>query len=239
MSKYKRSKSSVQYQSTPVSTPSLLTGYRQEDGLTAVWSAFEEPSRLPDDNNTEDNSYRYPEGQVLSNSSDLGSWFGVNHVDSNLSRRRKQLYERLWRIDQGLDIDPSDRSLGVEAGHYADPNVEIESVTNHDMFKYGRADACVQHIELPQFVQNRVLYLISNQSLKRFNRFGGLEGAIIGYSIRALAEYYKMSDVTQLKGSDWWPPIEEFAGHLGIRGATGRQFGQLIDYIQALHEGGK
>lgn len=238
MIRYDPDKSSVQYQSTPASGPSLLTGYRQEDGLTAVWSAFEPSSHLPDDNNTEDNSYHYSEGQILASSSDLGSWFGVDHVDSYPSRRLRQLYERLWRIDQGLDIDPSNRSFCVEAGHYADPNVDIESVTSHDIFTYGRADTCVQQMELPRFVQNRVLYLISNQSLKRFNRFGGLEGAIIGYTIRALAEYREMSDVAQLKDSAWWSPIEEFADHLGITGATGRKFGQLVDHIQNRHEGG-
>jgi len=238
MKRYDKNKSSVQYQSSSTSGPSLLTGYRQEDGLTAVWSVFEESSHLPNNNNTEDNSYRYSEGQVLASSSDLGSWFGVDHVDCHPSRRRKQLYERLWRIDQGLDIDPSNRSLGSEAGHYADPNVDIDSTTSYDIFKYGRADACVQQMDLPRFVQNRVLYLISNQSLKRFNHFGGLEGAIIGCTIRALAEHREMSDVTQVKDSTWWSPIEEFADHLGVVGTTGRKFGQLIDYVQDQYEGG-
>jgi len=237
MSKYKPNKSPVRNQSISVLDPSQLTGYREKGGLTAVWSECEESPYLPDEDSTEDNSYQYAEGRVLANSSDQGTWFGVDHVENYPSRRRRQLYERLWRIDQGLDIDPSNRSLGIEAGHYADPNVDIESVTSHDIFKYGRADACVQQMELPRFVQNRVLYLISNQSLRRFNRFGGLEGAIIGYTIRALAEYREMSDVAQLRGSTWWSPIKEFADHLGIVGTTGRKFGQLIDYVQNQHEG--
>lgn len=233
MSAYNRNKSSVQH----LSEPSKLTGYRQKNGLTAVWFESEESLYLPDEDSTEENFYRYAEGQVLANSSDQGTWFGVNHVENYPSQRRRQQYERLWRIDQGLDIDPSDRSLGIEAGHYADSNVVIESVSSHDLFAYSRADACIQQMELPQFVRDRVVYLITNQSLKRFNRFGGLEGAIVGYSIKALAEYREMSNVTQLKDSLWWSPIEEFAKHLGIIGATGRQFGQLINYIQDRHEG--
>lgn len=238
MKRYDQNKPSVQHKQISVSEPSRLTGYRQKSGLTAVWSECEETTYLPDEDCTEDNSYRYAEGQVLANSLDQETWFGVDHVENYPSRRRRQLFERLWRIDIGLDIDPSDRSLGIEAGHYADSNVKIESVSSHDLFVHGRADACIQQMRLPRFVQDRVLYLITSQSLKCFNRLGGLEGAIIGYSLKALAEYREMSDVTQLKDSGWWSPVQEFAEHLGITGTTGRQFRQLVDYIQNQYEEG-
>lgn len=238
MKRYDSEKSSVQYQSTPASGPSLLTGYRQEDGLTAVWSAFEASSYLPDDNNTEDNSYHYSEGQILASSSDLGSWFGVDHVDSHSSRRRRQLYERLWRIDQGLDIDPGNRSLGIEAGHYADPNVELESITSADILNYRMADACAQQMELPPLVRNKVLYLASNRDHRRFNRLGGLEGAMVGYCIKGLAEFQGCSSVMELKDSAWWPVIQEFAEDIRITGATGRQFRQLTEYVDDRCKGG-
>jgi len=228
------------------SKPSLLTSYRREYDCVAVWAGFERFPAQSDIDGVEQTSYRHSELQVLSGSLSTKTSFNVAESTTNetsRSRCRKQLYERLWRIDQGLDIDPSEQSLfGVEAGHYADSAVDIESTTSYDLFKYGRTEACVQQLELPQPIQRRVLYLISNRSLKCFNRFGGLAAAIVGYSILSLAEHHNLSDVRDLEDEDednsWMSRIKELADHLGIIGATSRTYRRLIDYVQNLHEGG-
>jgi len=232
------SKSNTVGRDTTVSTskPSLLTSYSRQDDCVAVWAGFERFPAQSDIDGVERTSYRHSEGQVLSGSLSSETSFSVDDLGSNVSNRRIQLYERLWRIDNGLDVDPGEQGLfGAEVGHYADSAINIES-TSYDMFKHGRADACVQHIGLPQTVRQRVLYLINNRSLRRFNRLGGLEGAIVGYSIKALAEHENVYDVrnideTLLKQS------RRLADQLGIAGTTGRQFRQLIDYIQEQHEG--
>lgn len=234
---YDSNTSSAQNHSLSESGPSLLTGYRTENGLTAVWSELGESSNLSGGNGVDDNSYRYSEGQVLASSSDLGSWFGADHVDSQLSRRRRKLYKRLWRIDQGLDIDPSDRSLGIEAAHYADPDVDFECITSDDIFIYRFADACVQQMELPRSVRKEVLNRASGRDHRRFNRLGGLEGAIIGYSMMALAKGRQHSSIMQLKCSEWWSMIHQLAETTGVTGTTGRTFRQLTEYVDDQYKG--
>lgn len=237
MKEYNHNKSPVWCQPVSGIQPSQLTGYRQKNGLTAVWSQSEESCCFHDESGIEDNSYRYAEGQVFSGSSGPKTWFGVNHVESYPSQRRRQRYDRLWRIDQGLDIDPSDRSLGIEAAHYADPNVCFGSTTSDDIFVYRLADACVQQMELPSLVRNKVFTLTSRQDHRAFNRFGGLSGAIVGYCIRSLAEFQGCSSVMELKDSLWWPVVEEFAEDIQITGATGRQFRQMTEYVDEQYNG--
>lgn len=239
MKDHKYNKPSVWCKPVSGVQPSRLTGYRQKNGLTAVWLESKESSYFHDESGIEDKSYRHSEGQVLSNTSGRKTWFGVNHVESYPSQRRRQRYERLWRIDQGLDIDPSDRSLGIEAAHYADPNVCFESTTSDDIFVYRLADACVQQMELPPLVRNKVYSLTSRQDHRAFNRFGGLRGAIVGYCIRSLAEFQGCTTVMALKDSLWWSVVEEFAENIQITGATGRQFRQLTEYVDEQYNGDK
>jgi len=231
MKRRDKDKSPVQNQSISSFEPSRLIGYRDKSGLTAVWSEREESPYLPDGDSTEDISYRYSEGNVLANSSGPDTWFGVDHVDNYPSQRRRQQYERLWRIDQYLDIDPGNRSLGIEAAHYADPDIELECISTDEIFKYRLADACVQQMELPPLVRKEVLNRASSRDHRRYNRLGGLEGAIIGYSMKALAKDQQRSSIMQLKCSEWWSVIHQFAETTRVTGTTGRTFRQLTEYV--------
>jgi hypothetical protein len=182
--------------------------------------------------------YRYPDGNVCPELIGVDTWFGADEVADDCPSRRKRMYRRLWRLDMGLDIDPANRELGIEAGHYADETVDVEVVSTHDLYSFHQADACLQQLELPTPVRECALWRIRHTSLKQYNRHGGLSGAIISIGLQTLAEYQNRSSITELKETAWWAHFEDLADILSVRGATGRTFRQLIEYTQEQYRGG-
>lgn len=164
------------------------------------------------------------------------TWFAADDLDENTPERRRKLFQRIWRIDRGLDIDPSDSSLGADISDYADSTVNTEIISNFARFKHHLADTCLQQLEVPEFVRNHVLHLIHNYDLMDFNRYGGIDGAIVGYTMKALAEFHSLRSVKDLKNTPWWSDIKSLADEFGIIGATGRQFRQLIGHVEGKHE---
>ncbi|TKX72628.1 hypothetical protein EXE46_15550 [Halorubrum sp. GN11_10-6_MGM] len=205
---------------------------RKNDRPTGAWpepQAAENPQAEID---AEGEHYEQTGGQLLLGERVSITWFGADDVPDHLSERRCQLHERIWRVDRGLDIDPSDSSLGTEVGHYADSTVDTEIVSNFSRFKNHLADTCLQQLEVPEFVRNHVLYLIHNRDLVGFNRYGGVDGAIVGLTMEALADFHDLDTVADLKETSWWSDIESLADEFGIVGATGRTFRQLIAHVE-------
>lgn len=210
----------------------------RDDPRVEVWSdpqAVGNPQAAVDERG---DHYELTGGQISLGKQVSETWFAADEVDSSLPERRQRLYRRIWRIDRGLDIDPADRSLGAEVGHYADSTVDTEVISNYDRFRHNLADTCLQQLELPRYVRNRALHLIDTRSLKGFSRYEGLNGAIVGFTVQALVEYRDLREVADLKETPWWPRIRALADHLGVVGATGRKFGQLIEYVEKRYEGG-
>lgn len=182
--------------------------------------------------------YRHPDGSVCPELIGVDTWFGADEVADDCPQRRKRLYRRLWRLDMGLDINPANRALGIEAGHYADEAVDVEVVSTYDLYSFHRADACLQQLELPTPVRKCALWRIQHTSLERYNRHGGLSGAIISIGLQTLAEYQDRARITDLKETAWWEHFENLADTLSVKGATGRTFRQLIEYAQEQYDGG-
>ena len=208
----------------------------RDDHRTSAWSdpkGAENPAAAVD---AKGNHYEHNGGQLLLGEKISMTWFAADDLDENASKRCRQLFQRIWRIDRGLDIDPSDSSLGADLSDYADSSVNTEIVSNFARFKHHLADTCLQQLEVPEYVRNHVLYLIHSRDIVEFNHYGGINGAIVGFTIEALAEFRSLRTVADLKDTAWWPDIKSLADEFGIIGATGRQFRQLIEHVEEKHE---
>ncbi|WP_158055881.1 hypothetical protein [Halorussus halophilus] len=159
--------------------------------------------------------------------------FRTNEVrETGYSYQRKEKFERFWRLDNGLDIDPTNPKLGVDAGYYSDKYATTgESDDPLARENHRRADAICQSLELPSEVCNRVFNLVQNTDKKCFNRHGGIDAGILGFSVLALCEYFGFSQLDEIRNTEYWSDVEETADELGVRGTSGRQFRNLIDYI--------
>lgn len=215
------------------------TANPKDDPRVEVWS---DPRAAGNPQVTVDakgNHFEITGGQLSLGKTVSETWFAANDLNvdiQELESRHKQQIQRMWMIDRGQDVNPSDLSLGAEVGHYADSTVDMEVVSNFARFKHHLADTCLQQLEVPEYVRNHVLYLIHNRDLMEFNQYGGINGAIVGFTTEALAEFLSLRKMADLKDTPWWPDIKSLADEFGIIGATGRQFRQLIDHVEENYE---
>lgn len=211
----------------------------RDDHRTSAWSDPKGAGNPAAAVDAKRNHYEHNGGQLLLGEKISMTWFAADDLDENASERRRQLFQRMWRIDRGLDIDPSDSSLGADLSDYADSSVNTEIVSNFARFKHHLADSCLQQLEVPEYVRNHVLYLIHNRELRGYNHYGGIDGAIVGFIMEALAEFRDLRKVADLKETPWWPDIRSLADAFGIIGVTERQFRQLIDHVEGEYEHGE
>lgn len=215
------------------------TANPQDDPRVEVWS---DPRAAGNPQATVDargNHFEISGGQLSLGKTVSETWFAANDLNvdiQELESRHKQQIQRMWLIDGGQDVNPSDPSLGAEAGHYADSTVNMEVVSNFDQFKNHLADTCLQQLEAPKYVRSRVLHLIHSRDIVEFNQYGGINGAIVGLTMEALAEFYSLRTVAEIKDTPWWPDLRSLADEFGIIGATGRQFRQLMDHVEENYE---
>ena len=207
----------------------------RDDHRTSAWSDPKGAGNPAAAVDAKENHYEHNSGQLLLGEKISMTWFAADDLDENASEQRRQLFQRIWRIDRGQDIDPSDPSLGDDLDDYADSSVNTEIVSSFARYKHRLADTCLQQLEVPEWVRNQVLYLIHKRDLVEFNRYGGINGAIVGFTIEALAEFRSLG-LEGLKESPWWPDIKSLADEFDIIGATGRQFRQLVDHIKENYE---
>lgn len=204
-----------------------------DDPRVEVWSDPQAAGNPQADADQKGGNYKHTGGQLLSAEQVSETSFPADDVPAKLSERRKQLLQRIWRVDRGLDVDPGDATLGAEVGHYADSTVDTEIVSSFDRFKHHLADTCLQQMELPQSVRDHVLHLIDNRPLRRFNRHGGIDGAIVGLTMRTLAGHLNLQKVADLEDTDWWPRIRSIADELkDVMGTIERTFGQIIELVE-------
>lgn len=183
------------------------------------------------------NHYEYTGGQSVSRKRAFETSFHVDDIPDKFPKRREQLFERIWRVDGGRDVDPGDPKFGAEVGHYADSTVDTEFITTFDRFKYHLSDTSLQRLELPRLVRDHSLYLINNCQLREFNSYGGVDGAIIGLTMKTLAGHLGLQKVADLEDTVWWSRIRSIANELeGVMGATGRTFRQLITHVEEDYE---
>ena len=191
----------------------------RDDYRTNAWSdpkAAGNPAAAVD---AKGDHYEHDGGQLMLGEKISMTWFAADDLDENATEQRRQLFQRMWRIDRGLDIDPSDSSLGADLSDYADSSVNTEIVSNFARFKHHLADTCLQQLEVPECVRNHVLYLIHKRNLVKFNQYGGVNGAIVGLTIEALAEFHSLRTVAEIKDTPWWSDIKSLADEFGIVGA--------------------
>lgn len=223
-------------QNTSESRVTRTSADPRDDHRTSAWSdpkGAGNPAAVVD---AKEKHYEHNSGQLLLGEKISMTWFAADDLDENASEQRRQLFQRIWRIDRGKHIDPSDSSLGADLSGYADSSVDTEIVSNFAQFKHHLADTCLQQLEVPECVRNHVLYLIHKRDLVDFNRYGGVNGAIVGFTIEALAGFRSLRMVADLKDTPWWPDIKSLADEFGIIGATGRQFRQLVDHVEENYE---
>ena len=215
------------------------TANPKDDPRVEVWSDPQAAGNPQATVDAKGNHFEITGGQLSLAKSVSETWFAANDVNvdiQELESRLKQQIQRMWLIDRGQDVNPSDLSLGAEVGHYADSTVDMEVISNFDRFKNHLADTCLQQLEAPEYVRNRVLHLIHSRDIVEFNHYGGIKGAIVGLTIEALAEFRSLGMVADLKDTPWWPDIKSLADEFDIIGATGRQFRQLVDHVEENYE---
>ena len=204
----------------------------RDDHRTGAWSDPKGAGNPAAAVDSKGNHYEHNGGQLLLGEKISMTWFAADDLDENASEQRRQLFQRMWRIDRGQDIDPSDSSLGANLSDYADSSVNTEIVSSFARLKHHLADSCLQQMEVPEHVRNHVLYLIHKRDLIEFNQYGGINGAIVGFIIEALVEFLNLRMMADLKDTPWWPDIKSLADEFGIVGATGRQFRQLLEHVE-------
>lgn len=146
-------------------------------------------------------------------------------------RRRDEL-RRMFYLDQGMDINPSDPKFGPEAHHYAESEAPLQVIETTERLHYHKAEAFYQQIGLPEELRDRALGRIVWENLDQFNHYGGIDGAIIGFAMQVLVNHLGFSDLDEVRETDWWPMLEDYADETGVYGATGRTFRQLLDHMR-------
>lgn len=210
-----------------------------DDPRVELWSDPQAAENPQADVDQKGSYFQHTGGQLLSAELVSETSFPADDVPDGLPERRKQLLRRIWLIDSGLDVDPGDSTLGAEVYHYADSTVDTEIISSFDRFKHDLADTCLQQMDLPQSVRDHVLHLIDNRPLRKFNRHGGIDGAIVGLTMKTLAGHLGLQEVADLEDTVWWPRIRSIADELEeVMGATGRTFRQLIRLVQKDYTGG-